>query len=391
MDAATGVLASGGLGGLWGAAILVALLGALLLKPLGSWRVVVVAACAKTLVAAAYFQWFYDGTWTVLDDQAYFRHGRVLLDAGFDPASALLERKGLATLLLLSEGPHILYSWFNLLCQWLLGPAYWAPVFGNVLLTFAAARLLARLVRDCGAEEGYARALALFFIVQWELLAWSSFLNVKDVLVMTLTMALLSPMLRLTREFRWRTLLLAILAGAVFLWLRFYVPLVAVLAFALHVVHWRGLVRGRTLLVLGAAIAVAVLLRGQLLGLAGLLQLSAANLAFGWLRTLLSPQPWSLQPGYGFLLVPSVLHFATLPFLAWGTWALIRRPGPARFLFAYAALVLMSVAAYPELQGPRHRIQLLFLIAWAQFHGAFLVMHAFVSAGRGPRREEVPA
>lgn len=377
--------------GLWGAAVLTILACALILRRFGPWCVVVAAAAVKALAAAAYFQWFFDGSWTVLDDQAYFRHGRILLDAGFDPVSALVERKGLATLLLLSEGPHILYSWFNLAAQWTLGQAYWAPVFGNIVLTCVAARLLYAIARRCGADHAYGRALALFFVLQWELVAWSSFLNVKDVMVMTMTLALLAPMLRLSQEFRWGTLLLAVLAGAAFLWIRFYVPLVAVLAFALHQVQWGALARGRTLVVVVVAAAVVALMRQQLLAFAGVLQLTAGNLAFGWLRTLLSPQPWSLQPGYGFLLVPSVLHFATFPLLVYGSWALVRRPGPARFLFTYAALILLSVAAYPELQGPRHRIQLLFVIAWAQFHGAYLLMDAFVQARRRAAAREVPA
>ncbi|HEY0996785.1 MAG TPA: hypothetical protein VGD77_12395 [Gemmatimonadaceae bacterium] len=385
MDAAVAGHAGGP--GLWGAAVLTVILCALLLRRFATWRVAVAAAAAKGLAAAAYFQWFYDGSWTVLDDQAYFRHGRILLDAGFNPVSALVQRKGITTLLLLSEGPHILYSWFNLAAQWTLGQAYWAPVFGNVVLTCVAARLLFAIARRCGADDGYARALALFFALQWELVAWSSFLNVKDVMVMTLTLALLAPMLRLTQGFRWGSLLLAVLAGATFLWIRFYVPLVATLAFALHMVRWRGLARWRTVFALLGVLAVGALTRNQLLGLAGILRLDAANLAFGWLRTLLSPQPWSLQAGYGFLLVPAVLHFVAFPLLVYGAWALVRHPGPRRFPFIYAALVLVSVAAYPELQGPRHRIQLLPVIAWAQFHGAYLLMQAFLEA----RRARVPA
>jgi hypothetical protein len=351
---------------------------ALLLRRLTSWRVAIPLALAKALLAFVFFGWFYDGTWTILDDIAYYREGRVLAAAGFNPISVLVSKKGIAALFFVGNGTQFLYGWFNFLMQYLLAQAYWAPVFGNIVLTCISAVLLMILARDCGASERYARALGLYFVVQWEVVAWSSFVNVKDLLVMTLTLTLCLGLARIASRFTWKSLFLVSLAGFLLFWIRFYVPLVAGVALLATRVRPRSLLRGSVILVSMGVIALLLVLRPMIESVLHMIRPGVGDLAYGWLRTLLSPLPWSLETAYGFLQVPALLHFVTFPAAVYGAWLLLRRPGTIRFLFVYAALILVAVAAHPELQGPRHRIQILFLLSWAEFHGLYTLAATFV-------------
>ena len=99
----------------------------------------------------------------------------------------------------------------------------------------------------------------------------------------------------------------------------------------------------------------------------------------GMIRALLSPQPWSISSEYSFLLLPSVLHWLLfLPALL-GGWMLWRRSREAALLLIYLALILLLYGFIPEQQGPRHRLQVAFIIAWMQFHFFWVMIREAVS------------
>jgi hypothetical protein len=353
---------------------------ALILRRILPWRRAIPAAVIKLAIPLIFFSVYYDGQWTIIDDLTYYRQGRLLLASGYNPISVFLDPKGFALLLYVSASFHVLYGWFNLLTQYLLADAYWAPVLGNVLLTCIAAVLLRCLATDAGAESSYADALAVFFLFHWEILAWSSFINVKDLLVMTLTLWMMGSIAKAEGARKWTAWISVLLAGFLLFWIRFYVPLVLGAVYGLY--RMRNPLQDKRLLaslVAGMA-AFFFVVRGMVASVATIVNLRVTDLLFGWLRTLFSPQPWSLQRAYGFLLVPSVLNLALLPLTIYGAYLLIRRVRSIRFAFLYAAVLLVSVAAVPELQGPRHRIQILFLVAWAQFHGLYSAAAAFAKA-----------
>lgn len=338
-----------------------------------TWHTAFAIAAVKILVTFIYFRWFYTGEWTVIDDVAYFRQGRILLDAGFNPFSVLAYGNGLVALMFLSDGYHFLYGWFNLTMQFVLGPWYHSAVFGNVFLTCICAVLVHGLARDTGAPTAYARGLAAFTALHWELVAWSGFINVKDILVLTLTLALLRALVAVNARASLRGVVSVILLSFVLLWIRFYVPIVALFAWTIYRIAAKseGARLRRSLFAVAVLALVLVVARARVVEAFALIDVTASDVVFGWIRTLLSPQPWSTQRAYGFLQVPAILHLATLPLAVYGAALLARGRSELRFLMLYAALLLVPVAAYPELQGPRHRIQIMFLVAWAQFHGAY--------------------
>lgn len=351
------------------------------------------AAAVKAAVPLVYFAWFYDGTWTFLDDVTYWDHGRLLLATGYDPFTVLLRADGVATLVMLSLGPHILYAWWNLLAQYFLGPYYFAPVFLNVVLTCASGVLLYRIARRAGFGERYAGGLLLFFVLHWELLVWSSFVNLKDVLVFTLVLAALLAFLVLAdsseRASR-RWLAAAVLAG-VFLtlpWLRFYVPALLLASFgAWWILRRRGWARP-ALLAVGALLGVLAL---PWLAPMQYLELHPVAVAFGFVKGPLTPRPWAIYPEYSFLTLAAWLHWVTFVPALIGGWALWRHSPPALLAMVYLLIASLLSAIAPEFQGPRHRVHVIFAWAWMQYH-AFALLASLVAARRArPVDDAVPA
>ena len=91
-------------------------------------------------------------------------------------ATALLP-DGVVRLGVVAGSTHILYGWYNLLAITVFSPHYHAPVLLNVLMTFVAAAFLSDILRELEFGERYRRGCVVFFLLHWDLVVWTSFLN----------------------------------------------------------------------------------------------------------------------------------------------------------------------------------------------------------------------
>lgn len=345
-----------------------------------------ILALFKALVPVVYFAWFFDGTWTFRDDYAYMEHGKALLANGFTPLEALTSAEGLLMLGALAGSAHILYSWFNHLAFWLFGVAYYSPIFLNVVLTAATGWYLYRILERLEFPEVYRRWCVGFFLVHPEVLAWSSFANLKDLLVMFLSAALLYHVMGLTQKMTLRGVAMVGLLVGIFGTVRFYVPAFILGAWGVWLVlHGRKKRR----LVLAAAAVVVVLAVVPLTAAMNLI--APASAPVGAIRYVLSPRPWATDASYGFLGLPMVFHWLMIvPALVAGI-AIWRSNTLARLPLLYVLLTVVVYAAAPMFHGPRHRVQMLFVVAWLQFHVLAVVARAVSEAELERLRELQPA
>jgi hypothetical protein len=83
---------------------------------------------------------------------------------------------------------------------------------------------------------------------------------------------------------------------------------------------------------------------------------------------ILTPQPWNVESEYSFLVLPAAFHwFFFLP-TAVGGYLLWQRSKESILLIIYLFVVILFCSSFEELLGPRQRFQLVFVIAWMQFH-----------------------
>lgn len=323
-------------------------------------------ALVKVLVPLVYFAFFFDATWTHSDDWAYLNHARELLADGYGPIAVLLNSTGLERLRAVAGSWHILYDWWNIVVISLFGPYYFAPVLFNVWLTFVAGAAWFGVARLSGFSLAYSRGLLVFFLLQWDILAWSSFVNLKDVAVLAALSVWVYLWLRLRlRPTLWNLCLLAGLSCLLY-WLR----------------------RPTLFLLLGAALCQSVLLLRRpilLLGLMGaafwayreyfgvLEQMELEGALFGSVHFFVTPRPWALSPSYGYLVLPATLHWLFLPPSLAALPDLWRRCAPAMILcLSLLVLTAIAVGSADFLWGPRHRLQVVGVFAWLQFHALWL-------------------
>lgn len=333
------------------------------------------AIAVKLLIAVIYFG-YYGETWYFTDDWDYLERSQGLLDR-YTLWELVSSEDGISELFIQAQGHHTLYYVWNVAAQLLFGSYYYAPVFLNITLTFVGGYFFHKLLLLAGFGKSYARLALLFFLLHWDLLAWSSFFNLKDILVMTMTAIGLYALCRVLFDFRWRYLLLFCAVLVLFFWIRFYVAF-----FMLAVAGMWYFLKIKSLrkwpMLLAIAAGMLYLLPDQSL----VQELNFSQFITGLVRFPITPQPWSITPVYSFLFLPSIMHWLLIVPAIYGGWLLWRRSPVAAILLLYAMVLWSFYAAFPGLQGPRHRVQIAFVIAWMQFHFLWLLIRNTMQQSR---------
>lgn len=327
-----------------------------------SWAVLL--AAIRVFVPLIYFAWYFDGQWTILDDLVYFDHGQNLLEQGFTPLS-ILTAEGRTTVYSMVGGDHVFYAWWNLVVMWFFGTHYYVPVLINVAVTFLSAHLLAGLASETGLSKSYQRLLQVCFLLHWDTIAWSSFVNIKDMIVQLMTIAFFLCAIRSARRKSWSY---AVLGGVLvlgFFSIRFYIPFIVGAAAAAWVfLEWKDF-RKYPLLAGGLLVGIwAIPGRGYQI----LESFSPFEALYGIARFVLTPQPWAIHEHYTYLMLPSTCHWLMILPAAAGGVMLWRDSRVVRLILLYASIMIVLYSLADEIQGVRQRSQLSFVFAWAQVH-----------------------
>ena len=340
-----------------------------------------IAAMSAGLIKAAiflvYFGWVFHGTFTFLDDWDYLKGGSRFLAANVGVTN--LEDHW-SLVLGEARGPHFVYYLYNAYAFRIFGEGYYAPVACNILLTPLIACLGARLaVREFGLSPGQSKWFYLFLLFHPDILAWSTILNAKDILVLFLHVLLLLSASLFYQKRLSQAIIFGLPVVITLFFLRFYVPILFAVALVVGTILARRIriaPRIRYLL-LSITVGGLVLIRfGEPGILRYILQIQEhmVNPIYGFVRIILTPIPFHTVPGYTFLNLPALIHWILIPFVLVGCVHVFGMGTFfARFFLIYTFVFLGLYAVFGELQGPRHRIQLDFAWAILQFLGLILM------------------
>lgn len=326
----------------------------------------------KVGLTLVYFSFLFTGDLLMKDDRVYHEFSVDMFDRGWGPIRMITEPEGWKEISILVGSGHYLYYWWNLLAFTLFGKYYYSPVFMNVGLTFASAVMLGRLVSMAGFSKTYQRVFLVFFLLHWDILTWSSFVNLKDMIVLFLTISSMVCIAQLGRKFSLLPLLWLAIIFSLFSMLRYYLPVLILAGGGIwFLLELRD---KRALLLLPIVFIVLALLAPW-----ASQDLSYIHLTiplYPALRFFLMPQFWTLQPDEAFLFVSSFMHWLLFVPLLFGAAALWKHSKVTRLLIIYSAVTILFYALVPELQGYRHRMQLTFIISWSQFHALWNLFNA---------------
>jgi hypothetical protein len=330
-----------------------------------SLPVALLLAFVKASMPFVYFGYYGNRAWHLWDDMRYYEVGHLLLAKGNNPFLILFTVDGRGQLFSMAGGYHILYYWWNLLAVYLFGPYYCSPVFLNVAMTFVSGALICRIAGVTGCSERYARYLGVFFLLQWDLLAWSSLVNLKDTLVLLLTVAAIYFGIQLGQRREIRYLLLLAVPLYTLLWIRFYIPILLLVA----LLFWTALtLQGRQrffLVCFAAASAFMVLYMNATEPI--IRRYLRADWVYGIVRFIFTPLPWSISPEYSFLTVPSILHEVMVVPAIIACIRLAHNNARFRFAALYLLVIILFYGHVPPRQGPRERMQICWVLAWGEF------------------------
>jgi hypothetical protein len=351
---------------LWLPAFFVAVLGTWLL-----WRglklnflIALALSAAKAAIPFLYFAYFFDGSWNLLDDVTYFRLADSMLAEGRNPFLIFFTVGGLDQLYA-AGGNHFLYYWWNLLAIYVFGPFYSSPVFLNVATTFLSAFLLARIVRISGCAENYSKWLAIFFLFHWDILTWSSFVNLKDTIVLMLTLLATYSGIRLVQQRNPRWAIPLVATCLVFLSIRYYIPVLMLFSFGVWIAFAvKGLVK-IPLILLAAVGTYLIFPQGSFQTFQDLRE---GGWISGPVRMALTPQPWRVGLAYSHLEPGAFLHWALFIPAIITAARLSLKNRVFRFAAFYYAVLIVFYGLLPEFATPRERVQISWVLAWAQFH-----------------------
>lgn len=348
------------------------------LKPFSAAMV----TCVKIIIPLAYFSGFM-GYWTHLDDITYLKHANELLQS-YSLFELTFSLDGYLAMMSISGGRHIVYVWWNVISQSLFGYYYFAPVLLNIVISSLAGLIFYKIVLLSTNKIRYSRNVAVFFILHIDVLTWSSLINIKGNLIIVLTLWAFYSYLRFDIKKEKLSLLLLLIPLWLLLWTRFYIPLLILVS----IVTFHILVSRKFYLLIVSCIALG-LIGSYFISMINFSLLNPFGLFSGAVRFALTPQPWSIVPEYKYLLPSSIYNYLMFIPMLMGGVKLWRFSKISRLLILYALICCGLYSILPELQGPRHRYQLVPVIAWAQYHFIYCVYNHLISRNQLRRNNQL--
>jgi len=344
-----------------------------------------VTALLKAAIFVLYFGFVFDDTRTLLDDVTYAQYGAELREQGvglfnFYQHWPLLRATFRTDTFFYYVYNSFAFSLFNT-------NQYFAPVALNLVLTAVIAFLGYRLVKaELGVGGLAAKVFFFFLLFHPDILVWSNLLNLKDILILMLHVLLLTAVAQLLNHKILSSVLILIPVIPVILLSRYYVLGLFVIALVLSMLISTRDYRVRLTAVAGAGLVLLLIFLAKgsdaFTYPLHIIEQTFVNPAYGFVRFLLTPIPFNTDPAYAFLNIPAVIHWLLMPFLLLGVYKVWKIASPfSRFLVVYFIVFLSTYAVTGELQGPRHRVQLDFVIAAFQFMG-MLTVYKWVQASR---------
>lgn len=334
-----------------------------------SLTVALLVATVKTALFAVYFGYFFDGTYTSVDDEYYLNTGQQILlllsgdmrDISIDQLRAIV------------GGAHYVYNLLNTLSFYFFGEYYFSPIVLNILISALTAVLAVTIARQQQLmAPAYLPFFFLFFCLHPEILSWSTVFNGKDILVLLMNVLLVYSVSLFILHRKIAALLAASIAVFVLYSLRFYVPLMFGLSFLIYLILDMKLDL-KKVLNFGFAVGLFLLFVVPWDFLSYSFEIyrnSFINPITGAVHFMLTPRPFFTDSIHGFLDLASLFNWFFFPlflvgfYLGWKS-----KHSFIYFLIAYFAVFVLFYGGFYDLNGPRHRLQLLFVVSAFQFIG----------------------
>lgn len=299
------------------------------------------------------------------DDYNYFHESLSVFHSGAGKLSYIFTERGHYEMIIAAGGAHYGYYIFNYLAFVFFGPYYYSPVLLSVFVTLISAVLIFKTLELSHFKRVFLVSFFIFFSCHWDVIAWSSFVNLKDNLVtlgMTTTIYIYVYFYR--KGFSIWGFVLLLLVLFLFQFVRFYYSYFLIVTGILYfsLIQIRKINTNVTDFLIKFSILVLLPIGFYMIFIslyAGRIDRIGprTNVFIGAIRYFVTPAPFNIDTSYSYLLISSLFHWLFLPVLPIGLYYFLRRYFydlmPYLILFI---MICIFYGSFAELQGPRHRV-----------------------------------
>lgn len=314
---------------------------------------------AKVIIFYIYFS-SGELVYTLLDDLQYFNGSIVIYNN-------LNEMELLGQLFNQAQGIHILYYIHNIFSIFIFGQNYYSPVALNIILTFLSALTLYKICMSLLISKRNSLFISILFCLHWDILSWSSFLNLKDILVQFLL--LLAVYIYLENKGNLKIMLFKLLPvlGMIY-FVRFYLIFFVLLAIFLARQKITKVYVFKSIFISLIFLVIVFAYDRNIFNI--FLSQVDFDLILNIFRFLLTPIPFNYEDGYNFLVFSALLNWLTFPFVIIGFFLLLyKKENKYNFIIILNLLLILFYAGFDELLGPRQRFMLVPYFTIVTFFG----------------------
>lgn len=297
-----------------------------------------------------------------LDDVSYFKIGSDVFN------SFLTNFPDIGEVIHLSDGIHIGYYLYNgLLTEWLN--------FTYNDITYLNCCLIALVLPKLQAYVPKSFIIPLYFSPI--IFSFPLFLNVKDSLLLVLTIIFLEQIKKQNGVGRNTCLIVVVIAMVS---MRFYLPFLLMLWISICPILIKGKINGMWLmLLLGVAVIIEMILPSQF----SKIYTISGSAVVGFTKMFVSPLPWNLTDEYYFLIFYSVFVFLRFPFIIIGAVLILNRSSErTKELLLFCVICAMFLGSFPSLAGERQRLFFEPFLSLIGTIGFFGVLKSFANNSR---------
>ncbi len=345
----------------------------------------------KIVIPLSYFAIWADGSWyTGGDDWGYVIRAIDLHLKDVDPIRIWF----------VAEGQHLfqfpngaLVKWYNSALFFFFGPSYYAGVMFAPVLSMIGGGVIFALLGNLGKSRNYAKWAAIFFLLHWETITWTSFLNLKEPLITLLLIVFVYGLVSV-REKSILSLAAIAFTTVVFQKARFYLPFVLFSGYLMALSTYALAINYRKRILVGSISIIGTVIALIFLDVISTTQIRYAfsladfsNWGSGLAKVVLSPLPWNISEPAGYLLISSILHLIFLPVTLLGGILLWRTGLSGRILVCVYVIGLVAYALQPMVNSPRHRSPFMAMEILMQFEFLYWVTTGGLSAWLSDQRK----
>ncbi len=363
-------------------------LGTLILLKCFSKKVAILVATFKALIFVLFYSLIYDG-YSIYRDSfvyrqeslRYFKHFKHPFEFFFDISSF---NSNFRILRKIAEGIHFMYGWLNHLMDYLIGINDASPAALNIVLTFITAAFLYEILIRSQIQKSIAKLCALFYLLHWDTITWSTVFNLKEIFLNFCVTYLLYIYVRLQDERSAVLYLNALLALFFLFFTRFYLFPFIFTALLLNHLRWeKKFLKKACVAFLISLLPITLLF--TIFSLDTLIRVSG-NLNFNFMtpvyfiRFFLTPIPINLPINATYEFLSASLNLISFPLLLFGLYRIYIDKPQLRFLIYLLVILGVFYAGFPPSSiGSRHRIQVSSSIILCQFYALYIIYLKLIS------------